>query len=183
MSKNNKKAKRTCSAIMLGALAITLSSCSGATNTMVPDYAGKTYVSSGDYTITNGELWDELKWSASSVLESKIQEVVIMDEIKSIDYVLNNSYDDIKDDEEKLKVIWSVNDLGDDNQAGDDVDKEWESKDDLTEEIFNEIKKKYTERMIDYVVQDIFNLTFKIDNYFENVALLTDTLRNTAIQK
>ena len=183
MSKNSKKAKRTCSAIMLGALAITLSSCSGATNTMVSSYAGETYASSGKYSISNGELWDELKWSASSVLESKIQEVIIMDEIKSIDYVLNNNYADIKDDEEKLKIIWNVNDLGDDNQKGDDVDTEWESKDDLTEEIFNEIKKKYQERMIDYIVQDVFNLTYSQESYWSQVEQLSDTVKQSSIQQ
>lgn len=181
MNKNSKKARRTCSAIMLGALTITLASCSGATNTMESDYASKTYASAGDYTITNGELWDELKWSASSVLETKIDEVIILDEIKSISYVLDKDFSELTEDEKK--IIWDVNDLGDDNQVGGDVDDEWENVTDFTSEMFDKVKEQYTKRLVDYVVQDVFNLTFTQTSYWDKLAEIPDTTIKTCIQQ
>ena len=68
MSINKKKMRRLSTAFVGCALAITLTSCSGATNKYGSLDRNATYASIGDYKITNGELWDELQWNAIDVL-------------------------------------------------------------------------------------------------------------------
>jgi len=143
----SKLARRMCTAALGSALAIALSSCSGATNTYgkLDDKKDTVYASSNGNNVTYGELWDELQWSSESVLEEQITNVVLQKYFNNIYNVMNKSFADITKDE--LSAVG--------------IDKDTEG----AENKFNALKKEYSERLVDYVVQDVFNLSFDISGY------------------
>lgn len=76
---NSKKIKLTMVLALAGLCAVGLSSCSK-TKTSSINY-DSTYASTtdGKYSITNGELWEELKWNATDVISTKLNDVVLKD--------------------------------------------------------------------------------------------------------
>ena len=158
MSKKGTKAKRALTVTMSAALLISLSACSGATNNYGKlDEAG-IYAKAGDYQVTNGELWDELKWSAQSLLSESINNVVLNEQITNVSSALEKNFADLTDLE---KTNLSVED----------------------EEGFKALKDKYKERIIDYVVQDVFAFTYSTEHYWSNVEKLDDKDAETLILK
>ena len=73
----NLKARRPLTIMMAIVLLVSLSSCHTAgkpTGTLKVDDA---YATAGTFKVTNGELWNELRWSAKDILDEKIVEVVL----------------------------------------------------------------------------------------------------------
>ncbi|MBQ7642186.1 MAG: hypothetical protein IJS83_06920 [Acholeplasmatales bacterium] len=153
MSKTNKRVRRLSTAMVTCALAITLTSCSGATNKYGTLDRNSTYASIGDYSVTTGELWDELQWNAKSVLDSQITNVILNEQITRLTNVINTNGDYSK--LEDKKIIHG-------------------STDEISEKQFNELYNEYTTRLADYVVQDILNLPYSIDSYYDKLDEFTD---------
>ena len=143
----SKMARRMCTAALASALTIALSSCTGATNTYgkLDEKKDTVYASSNGCNVTYGELWDELQWSSESVLENQITNVVLQKYFNNIYNVMNKKFADLTADE--LTAIG--------------LDKEAPS----AEDSFNDLKKEYSERLVDYVLQDVFSLSFDIAGY------------------
>lgn len=151
MSLKGKKTRRAFTLAASSALLIALSSCSGSSNNygQLTDYI---YAQSGEYTVTEKELWDELKWDSEGVLETEINNVVLNKYINNINLVLNSDYSSLSDtNKTDLNVT--------------------------TEDDFNDLKTKYQDRLVDYVIQDIYNFNFKNETYEENYKLITEETR------
>ena len=151
---SKKASRRALTATMSLVFMISLSSCSGAVNTDGNVDSSRVYASAGDYKITYGELWNELQWSSSSVIDQQVETVVLDKYINQIETVLANTYEQYMALSEKEQTL--------------DVENESE---------FNELKTKYENRLVDYVVQDIYNFNFSSKDYWDNVELIDE---NTA---
>lgn len=147
--KSNKIPRKLLTATMSCVFMISLSSCSGARNNYGNLEKDAVYASSGNQTVTNKELWNELKWDASSKLEQQINNVVLYDQLDKISLVMDkkDNYDTLTN-EEKEKF---------ENQ-----------------EQFNHLAEQYSNRLIDYVVQDIYNFSFKSESYWEDLEEVTE---------
>ncbi|MCR5350591.1 MAG: hypothetical protein K6E20_06345 [Acholeplasmatales bacterium] len=157
MNKKTLKSKRLATATLGLGLAIALSSCSGATNTYgsIPK---ETYATSGDYTLSAKELWKELQWSANEVLEEQLTTVVLTKYADRINTVETVSFDNLTADD--------FEDLGIDTTYADKGKK-----------AFEKIKEWYDEELTNYVIFDIYNLTYDAEGYDDAVEKLTDTVR------
>lgn len=161
MNKVKKTPRRLFTAAMASVLMITLSSCSGATNTYGSLDSEAVYATAGEgekkFTVTNGELWDELKWSSNSVLTSSIEEVIINKQVKNITNVMNKQFADLSDDDKT-----NLN---------------------ITEESeFTELNKKYKERLLELVIQDIYNYQFSNTGYKTHIRESLRDLKNDMIK-
>lgn len=151
MSFKGKKSRRALTLAASGVLLIALSACSGSSN----NYGGLTddvYAKTGDFSITEKELWDELKWDSKDVLTTQINNVIINKYINNINNVMNSEFSKLTDsDKESLGIT--------------------------KEEEFTKLKTNYSERLVDYVIQDIYNFNFKNKNYKENLELLAENTK------
>ena len=149
---NKKKTmRRVCSAALASTLIIALSSCGSSDNTGKLDL-NKIYAEAGEYKLSYGELWNELKWQSKDVLKEQVNVVVLQNYIDDIKLFVDGSYQDL-----------------DDNQKNDfDIENE---------DDFNNLKKKYQDRLVDYVIQDIYNFEFSMDDYYKEYEKITqDTI-------
>ncbi len=152
MSSKGKKSRRLLTLATSGVLLIALSACSGSSNNYgkLSDDVLNPYAKSGDYTVTEKELWDELKWSSVDVLKTQMENVVINKYVTNIQNVLTKDFTALSDTE---KEALSVSDA----------------------EGFTKLQNQYKNRIVDYVIQDIYNFNFKVyseDNtYQENLDL------------
>jgi len=162
MSINNKKTRRLSAAMVTCALAITLTSCSGATNKYGSLDEKATYATVGDYSLTNGELWNELQWDAKDVLDTQIANVILNEQITRLTNVLNTEGDYSKLSDKK--IIHG-------------------STDEITEEKFNQMYEEYSNRIVDYVVQDIADYTYNQEGYWDNFEKMDKTLKEIQKQK
>lgn len=143
-----KTLRRAVTASLAGAFAISLASCSAASDNHGLLNTEETYASVGDYSVTYGDIWNELKWSSSDVLNTQITNVVLNKYINRISIVLSKDASALTDDDKKA--------------LGFDSDNEY------TDDAYNKIKETYEERIVDYVVQDIYNFTYSTTNYWDN---------------
>ena len=148
---SKKASRRALTATMSLVFMISLSSCSGAVNTDGNIDSSKVYASAGDYKITYGELWNELQWSSSSVVDQQVETVVLDKYINQIETVLSNTYEQYMALSEKEQTL--------------NVENENE---------YNELKTKYENRLVDYVIQDIYNLNFSSTEYWDKVELIDE---------
>ena len=126
-------------------LIITLSGCSSAGKPTGKLDKDAIYASAGDYKVTKGDIWDELRWNASSILTDKITEVVMKDYVEKVTIVMEKSFAELTDDQKKLF---------DEN---------------LTNEAFTELKASYEDRLEDYVIEDIYNFNFDAINSYDKI--------------
>lgn len=156
MSMNKKNMRRVVTASITSALAISLASCQAARDNTGKINTSAIYASaSDDYKVTYGDLWNELKWDSASVLENQISNVVLNKYINQISIVLNKNASDLDDSDKKT--------------LGYDKDNAYSDED------YNELKAKYEKRIVDYVVQDIYNFTYATDDYWDNFDSLSKT--------
>lgn len=141
----NLKSRRIMSLIISFVLLISLTACGGAGNPTGTLKVDEVYAKAGNYEITKGQLWDELRWSAIDILEDKIIEVVLQDYTAKIEVVMEKDFASLTEDEKSL--------FGDD----------------FTNENFNELKDQYTERLKDYVIADIYNFSFSATDYYDSI--------------
>ena len=147
MTMTKNKLRRVATASMVGAFTIGLASCRGAVDNHGTIDMEKTYASVGDFSVTYGDIWNELKWTSHEVLEEQITNVVLTKYINNIDVVLNKTASDLTDDEKK--------NLG------------FDENNEFNEEKFKKVKDSYEKRIVDYVVQDIYNFTYEQNNYWD----------------
>lgn len=143
--KFNLKSRRIFLLIVSFVLLISLSSCGGAGNPLGKLNPDEIYASAGKYSVTNQELWNELKWSAKDVLDEKITEVVLKDYFTKIELVMEKSYASLTDDEKKS------------------------FKDDFTEEDFNQLYQHYSVRLKNYVLDDVYNFDFNVQGNYDSI--------------
>lgn len=155
MSMNKKTMRRVVTASITSALAISLASCSAARDNHGKIDTNAIYASASDYKVTYGDLWDELKWDSAEVLENQITNVVLNKYINQINIVLNKNASDLSDDDKKSLGYDKDNEYSDDN--------------------YKELKEKFEKRIVDYVVQDIYNFTYATDDYWDNFEDLKKT--------
>ena len=161
MSKKiNNTPRRLLTTSMSLALLISLSSCSGATNTTGNIEANKIYASTGagdkQVAVTYGELWNELQWSANTVLNEQITNVILNEKISKISQIVNAT---------------KFEDLGDSEKLG------------VKKEDFENVQNSYKERLVDYVVQDIYDQTFSKDGYWKAIEAMDANTRKVSIEK
>ena len=73
-------------------LLISLSACTSAGYPVGKLDTEEVYARAGNFTVTKGELWNELRWSASDVLNDKIEEVVIKDSFKKVELIMRKNF-------------------------------------------------------------------------------------------
>lgn len=143
--KLNFKSRRLFLIISFFVLLISLSACSSAGSPYGKLPVDEVYTSAGKYTVTKGELWNELKWTAKDILTEKITEVVMKDYVQKVSLVMDKSFSDLTNDEKS-----SI-------------------EENLTEERFGELRSFYSERLEDYVIEDIYNFSFSPKNSYEEI--------------
>ncbi len=96
MSKLKINGKRLLTLGFIPVLAITMTSCSQ--NKLDALDTNANYLTVGNYSVTTGEVWNNLKWDASSLFTEYKEEVVLQDKISQIKEVLadknNENYED-----------------------------------------------------------------------------------------
>ncbi len=126
-------------------LGIALSSCSTAGKPVGNLDKDSVYLSAGNHTVTKGELWNELRWSANDVLSEKITEVVMKDYVEKVSLVMDKSYTDLTDDQ---KILFAEN---------------------LSNDDFSKLKENYEDRLEDYVIEDVYNFNFDSINSYDKI--------------
>ncbi len=137
--KNKKTLRRLMSVALSGALFISLASCSGKNTIYGSLDADTKYLTSGNYSITKGDVWNELQWSASSELESQVEVVVLNKYINKIEAAIKNNYDGLSDSE---KALFGENE-------------------------YDTFKDSCNQRLVEYVIQDIYNFSFDTEDYWD----------------
>ncbi len=140
-------------------LLIILSSCRGAGAPTGKLPVDEIYAEAGKDTVTVGELWNELKWSSKDVLTDKINEAVMKDYNKKVSLVMDHTYGDLSNDDKNLIA------------------------ENLTEEKFNELKAFYSERLQDYVIEDVYNFEFSSADSYEIIETVTKYDAKKLLQK
>ena len=149
MTMTKKTLRRAVTASLASAFAISLASCSAASDNHGKIDLDAIYASSGDYSVSYGDIWNELKWKSNEVLDTQITNVVLNKYINRISIVLSKDSNSL---------------TGEDKEAlGFDIENNVYSDD-----AYNKMKENYEERIVDYVVQDIYNFTYQTDNYWDN---------------
>ena len=152
MRKNmTKTPRRLLTATMGFVFMISLSACKNNTESVVLDKEA-TYATAGDITVTNGDLWNELKWQAHAKLESQVYNVVLNEQIQKLTLVLQNNYSGLSSED---KAIFK------------------------DEAEYSSLYETYSKRIVDYVVQDIYNFSYKTESYWDDLENNTEITAKT----
>ena len=157
--KSNYKWRRLFIIISFFVFMLSLSACSSAGNPSGKLDKNQVYLKAGNYTVTNGELWNELKWSAHDILEEKSIEVVMSDYYEKVELVMNKNFADLTDEQK--------------NKFGENFNND----------SFVELKKEYESRIEDYVIEDIYNFTYNSKNSFDAIEDVNEYEAKKAIIK
>lgn len=133
MKKWNFKTRRILLIVSFFVFLLSLTSCRTAGNLAGNLQVDDIYVKAGDYTVTKGELWNELKWNASTELTSKFNDVIVSEHLNKIELVMDKTYSTLSAEEKELFA---------------------------DEAEYNSLLAQYTERLTAYVIQDIYNFSF-----------------------
>lgn len=91
----NMRIRRLICVVMIFVFTIALSSC-GSSNITGSLDVNATYASIGNYSVTNGELWNELKWDASDYINEVIEDAVIEEYYTKVVDTMNGEDSDLK---------------------------------------------------------------------------------------
>jgi uncharacterized protein YnzC (UPF0291/DUF896 family) len=80
---------------------LSLTSCKTAGNLVGNLDVDGTYVQAGNYKVTKGELWNELKWNASTELTSKFNDVITKEYSTKIELVMDKTYSTLSAEEKE----------------------------------------------------------------------------------
>ena len=141
----NLKTRRPLTIMMAIVLLVSLSACTTAGKPTGQLKVDDEYATAGNFKITNGELWNELRWSAKDILDQKIVEVILEDYIKEIEVVVEKTWTTLTDEDKKYLP------------------------EDVTETSYEELTSTYTQRLIDYVIADIYNFDYKSTDYYDAI--------------
>ena len=148
--KMNLTSRRVMSLLTAFVLLISLSACNTAGNPTGGLKVDEDYVTAGNFKITNGELWDELRWSSKEILDEKIKEVILNDYIKEIEVVIKNNWVGLSDQDKEVFP------------------------EDFTKAKFESLKATYSQRIIDYVIADIYNFEFSSGDYYDSIEAVSE---------
>lgn len=143
--KLKSKSRRMCLLASFFVLIIALSGCSSAGKPTGNLDKDAVYLSAGDQKVTRGDLWNELRWSANSVLTEKITEVVMKDYVEKVSLIMDKAYTDLTDDQKKL------------------------FSEDFSSEDYDKLKESYEDRLEDYVIEDIYNYSYDSTNSYDKI--------------
>lgn len=140
LTKFKQNGRRLLTLGLVPVLAITISACSNNELTSLDSNAN--YLKVGNYSVTNGEVWDSLKWSASDLFTDYKEQVVLQNEIDQIKTVLNNPNDANYDYYAKRLQNYIIEDVYDFSFSLDDHEEEIA---DLLEQTKEQNIKKYAD--------------------------------------
>ena len=95
-NKNTRFLKPFSLAFMSCIFALTLSSCSASDDRYSSIDGNKNYLTLDKYSVTNQELYDQMKWSASDYLSSVLNSTIIKDEIATVKEAVEGKISDSK---------------------------------------------------------------------------------------
>lgn len=144
------KSRRLCMFASFFVFIIALSGCSSAGKPTGNLDKDAVYLSAGDQTVTKGELWNELRWSANSILTEKITEVVMKDYVEKVSLIMDGSFENMSDEQKKLFA------------------------EDFSSEDFTKLKQSYEDRLEDYVIEDIYNFNYDSENSYDKIKDVND---------
>ena len=139
------KSRRICLLASFCVLLISLASCSSAGAPYGKLDRETTYATAGNYSVNKGELWDELKWTANSILTEKITEVVMKDYVEKVELIMDKSFEDLTNEQKKL------------------FDEEF------SKENYDKLKENYSKRLENYVIEDIYNFSLSMTDSYEKI--------------
>lgn len=148
--KKNLTSRRVMSLLSSFVLLISLTSCNTAGKPTGGLQVNEDYAAAGDYKVTNGELWDELRWSSKDILDKKINEVILKDYIEKIRVVVQNNWVGLSDQDKEIFP------------------------EDFTKAEYEKLKATYSQRIIDYVIADIYNFEFKSGDYYDSIEAVSE---------
>lgn len=100
MKKCNLKARRILLIVSFFVFLVSLTSCRTAGELNGNLNVNDTYVQAGNYKVTKGELWNELKWYADDIVSSKFEEVIVKEYLEKVESIMNKT--DLTDEEKEL---------------------------------------------------------------------------------
>ncbi len=137
--KKSKTLRRLMSVALSSALLISLASCSSKDTIYGSLDKDANYLTSGNYSVTKGDVWNELQWKASAELENQTEVVVLKNYINKIEAAVKNNYDGLTDSEKAL----------------------------FDENEYSAFVNSCNQRLMDYVVQDIYNFSYDTEDYWD----------------
>ena len=133
MKKCNFKTRRIFLIVSFFVFLLSLTSCRTAGDLAGNLKVDDIYVQAGDYSVTKGELWNELKWNASTELTSKFNDVIVKEYFQKIELVMDKTYSTLTTEEKELFA---------------------------DEAEYNSLSSEYADRLAAYVIQDVYNFAF-----------------------
>lgn len=95
------------------------------------------YLSVNGYSVSNGDVWKEIKWDAASLFDNKAKEAVLNKELENIKTVMNDKN--------------------------------------------NENYKYYSERLKNYLIEDVYDLEFSLENHDKEISKLSEKEKDKKI--
>ena len=129
----NLKTRRILLIVSFFVFLLSLTSCRTAGDLVGNLKVDDVYVQAGDYKVTKGELWNELKWYADDEIKSKFENVIVSEYYDKVELVMDKTYSTLTTEEKELFA---------------------------DEAEYNSLVSQYTERLTAYVIQDIYNFSF-----------------------
>ena len=133
MKKHNFITRRILLIVSFFVLLVSLTSCRTAGDLSGNLKVDEIYTKAGNYTVTKGELWNELKWNASTELTSKFNDVIVKEYFQKIELVMDKTYSTLTTEEKELFA---------------------------DEAEYNSLSSEYADRLAAYVIQDVYNFAF-----------------------
>lgn len=131
------KLRRILTFLILAILTITITGCKSKVVDTLP--YDDNYLTVGNYSVTKGDVWNELKWNAADLFDTKAQEAVLDKYLTDIKTVMSDSK--------------------------------------------NEKYDNYKTRLQNYLVEDVYDLTFSLESHDEEISDLKEDNKNTSINK
>ena len=105
MKKCNFKTRRIFLIVSFFVFLLSLTSCRTAGDLAGNLKVDDIYVQAGDYSVTKGELWNELKWYADDKVASKFEEVIVSEYLEKVESIMSKT--DLTDEEKELRAQYT----------------------------------------------------------------------------
>lgn len=149
------KMRRILSILILAILTITITGCKSKVVDTLP--YDENYLTVGNYSVTKGEVWNELKWNAADLFDTKAQEAVLNKYIEDIKNVMSNPSDSKYTEYKTRLQSYLVEDVY-------DLTFSLESHDEEIEDLKADAKTKSIKKYADEVYQN-----YKVDIKTEEI--------------
>lgn len=105
MKKCNFKTRRIFLIVSFFVFLLSLTSCRTAGDLAGNLKVDDIYVQAGNYSVTKGELWNELKWYADDKVASKFEEVIVSEYLEKVESIMSKT--DLTDEEKELRAQYT----------------------------------------------------------------------------